>query len=194
MSAASNAWHKTPAGRAYMREYRRAWIRRRRRSPAYRARERAAQRESYRATSLAELLASTFPGCWKDPEWLRIYKRAAQRARRTSLQVRAAEAAHQRVHRQQPEVRARVLAQVRKWKAEHPEKVRAQWRRWYRKYGLTRRSSMRAYYRARKRAACFFCGHSGKPGPGNGVQRILRMVPDGRGRLIEREVLWCGRC
>lgn len=189
-----SAWHKTERGRKWMRGYRREWMRSRRRDPVYYAKELAAAREKKRKPLPPELLALIFPGCWKDPEWMRIYKRVAQRERRKDSKLRAAENRRQSERRREnPAVRETYHAGVRRWKAAHPERVREEWAKYSAENRARLRAAARRYY-ANRGKKCFFCGKAAKSGPTNGMKKIPRMVPDGRGRFVEREVLWCGKC
>ncbi len=67
---------------------------------------------------------------------------------------------------------------TRQWKRKHSRRVAAGNKRWHR------------LHRQRR---CFFCGRAGKSGRG-ALQRITRMLPDLNGRLVRREVDYCGSC
>ena len=198
MSAASKAWHQTPAGRAWMRTYRRNWMRQRR-AQLYRLRDAKiarSKRASKRAAlwNALELLAPRpFAGCWKDPAWVRVYKRVWTRLKSESAAWRKRRAETTRRSRLKPEVRARAREGTREWKAAHPARVRQEWAKYSAKHRFELRRAGRQYY-ARTKKRCYACGHAAKSGPGNGMQRILRTLPDGSGGWVEREVLWCGRC
>jgi len=181
-----------------MRTYRRDWMRRHR-ARLYRLRDAKVQRAKRVVKRAAlwnelELLASRpYVGCWKNPEWVRVYKRVWARVHSESAAWRKRRAETQRRSRQKPEVRSRAREGTREWKAANPERVRQEWANYSEKHRSKLCRAGRGYYSATKKR-CFACGRAAKSGPGNGMKRILRRVPDGRGCRVEREVLWCGKC
>jgi hypothetical protein len=123
-------------------------------------------------------LPRPYPGCWKNRAFLRVYKRVSERVRRGIFGVPAEKLLVRR-------------------KRSKDERARL-WQRIHRRYLQKRRANgtgflplyvCREEQAARVAAAggCFSCGAR------RGLRPIRRMVFEGQA-LVERRVLWCGRC
>jgi hypothetical protein len=123
-------------------------------------------------------LPKKYPGCWKRKGYRRRYQTAWQKIRRQDPEYHDRQLAHQRRYRDTKRGKKANARGASRWRLAHPRRVKAGNRRWHR------------LHRQRR---CHFCGKKGKSGRG-ALQRIVRMLPDLDGRLVRREVDYCGSC
>jgi hypothetical protein len=98
--------------------------------------------------------------------------------RRDNDAHRLAELGRQKAFRQTKRGKKTNARATRRWKAKHPRSVT---------------TGNKRYHRLHRQRRCHFCGKRGKSGRG-ALQRIVRMLPDLEGRLVKREVDYCGSC
>ncbi|MGH6629508.1 MAG: hypothetical protein ACREB3_07230 [Burkholderiales bacterium] len=108
---------------------------------------------------------------------LRKYRRRWFRLRSENRQFRLKRASRAREKYKDPARRAAALEACRRWRRRNAARHRRQVRR---------------YYHTHLRKFCFNCKRAGRCGRG-ALKMIQRNVNVG-GRLVERDVLWCGRC
>lgn len=109
---------------------------------------------------------------------MRRYKAADMAIRRQRAPYRTDESARQKAYRETVRGKKINARATRRWKAAHPKRVANGNRNWHLRNRVRR---------------CHFCGKRGKSGRG-ALQRIARMLPDLNGRLVQREVDYCGSC
>jgi hypothetical protein len=103
---------------------------------------------------------------------------------------------YKRMLRADPAWRRRQSAIERRAQASNPElrsRARARHRRWISKNREHVSRYNARYHRECRARRCSFCGQRGRPGRGQGIREIERMVPE-YGELVMRKVFWCGRC
>jgi hypothetical protein len=130
------------------------------------------------STNRPVALPKPFPGCWKRKSFIRRYQSAWMGLRRDDDVHRLAELARQRAFRKTKRGKKTNTRATRRWKKKHSRRVATGNRRWHLRNRVRR---------------CHFCGKRGKSGRG-ALQRIARMLPDLTGRLVQREVDYCGSC
>jgi len=108
---------------------------------------------------------------------LRSYQRRWFRLRSRDRAFRLKRAQRARQRYKDPKRRAAALESCRRWRKGNATRHRRQVRR---------------YYRTHLRKFCFNCKRAGRCGRG-ALKRVRRNVVMA-GKIVEREVLWCGRC